>query len=70
MGWRLHVWFGYSDCAVPAVVENFDTKLEAKNRGLEILSDGYLVDKSRYHFYPASAVTHIELFEYEPPIEE
>jgi hypothetical protein len=72
MAWKLDVWFGFSDRADPAVVEEFETKAAGITRGEEIIADGYTVTNGDgvFHHFPAHAVTHVRLGEIQPPEEE
>jgi len=70
MSWILKVWFGYSDRSTPAIVEELNTKNAGISRAQEILSDGYTVTGDVYHYFPASAITHIVLKEKEIVPEE
>ena len=71
MPWKLNIWFGFSDCGTPVIVEEFEEKADGISRAQEILTDGYTENSPSLHeHWPASAITHIELFEFEEPEEE
>jgi len=81
MAWNLEIWFGYDGwldaesayylgvrrLSGPTLEEAFDTKNEGVTRAQELLADGYTVTVNGvYHHFPASAITHVMLKEYEP----
>lgn len=69
MAWKLKIWFGYDGwggSGSPAFNENFGTKGAGVTRAEEVLADGYTVTTDGvYHHFPASAIVHIRLGEYE-----
>lgn len=71
MPWRLDIWFGYSDRADPAIVRDFESKAEGIALAKEVLADGLTETvEGVYHHFPANAITHVRLGEYELPEEE
>ena len=70
MAWKLEIWFGYDGwdgAGSPAIDEDFGTKAAGVTRAEENIADGYTVTTDGvYHHFPASAVTHVRLGEYEP----
>ena len=72
MPWKLCIWFGYCSGVngnafdSPGLSEDVESRAAGKSRALEVLADGYTVeDDGEYHHFPASAVSHIKLYEYE-----
>ena len=70
MAWKLSIWFGHSDRADPALVEEVVNQAAGNARAQEVLADGYtVVIGDINHHFPAGAVTHVKLEEITEPEE-